>query len=162
MKRVVIPSLFKVPWLNVFSNFVPNKIISVRDKDANWMTVKIKRVLLEKDLGNKKIVMTTIINFSVIPTLNRRNIGLFYLSSLTSPRSHKSLFPTIWCTLIDTPRQLPPFGYDTDHHLERVAVDPGNPTAWVEFLCACSKLVIKIILDNIVPICLLSKNMEKS
>ena len=34
--------------LNIFSNFVPNKTITVRDKDALWMTAEIKRMLLDK------------------------------------------------------------------------------------------------------------------
>ena len=33
---------------NVFSNLVPNKVITVRAKDALWMTPEIKRLLIEK------------------------------------------------------------------------------------------------------------------
>ena len=34
--------------MNIFQNFVPNKIISIREKDAPWMTSEIKRLILEK------------------------------------------------------------------------------------------------------------------
>ena len=33
---------------NIFSNFVPNKTITIRDKDALWMTPEIKQMLLDK------------------------------------------------------------------------------------------------------------------
>ena len=33
---------------NIFSNFVPNKTIVIRDKDALWMTSEIKQMLLDK------------------------------------------------------------------------------------------------------------------
>ena len=35
--------------LNVFYNFVPNKIITVRSKDTLWMTPEIKRMVLKKE-----------------------------------------------------------------------------------------------------------------
>ena len=41
-------SVLNETLLNIFSNFVPNKIISVRSKDDVWMTAEVKRVLLEK------------------------------------------------------------------------------------------------------------------
>ena len=34
--------------LNIFSNFVPNKIITIRSKDTLWMTPEVKRLLIEK------------------------------------------------------------------------------------------------------------------
>ena len=34
--------------LNVFYNFVPNKVITIRSKDTLWMTPEIKRMILEK------------------------------------------------------------------------------------------------------------------
>ena len=34
--------------LNVFQNFVPNMVITVRNKDALWMTPEIKKMILEK------------------------------------------------------------------------------------------------------------------
>ena len=34
--------------LNIFSNFVPHKTITIRDKDALWMTPEIKQLLLDK------------------------------------------------------------------------------------------------------------------
>ena len=33
---------------NIFSNLVPNRIITIRNKDALWMTAEIKRFILEK------------------------------------------------------------------------------------------------------------------
>ena len=42
--------------INICNNFIPNKIISIRDKDAPWMTIEIKRVLLEKAKIYKKYV----------------------------------------------------------------------------------------------------------
>ena len=41
-------SLLSETILNVFANFIPNKIITVRSKDDVWMTAEVKRVLLEK------------------------------------------------------------------------------------------------------------------
>ena len=35
--------------LNICRNFVPNKLIYIRDKDAPWMTPVLKRIILEKD-----------------------------------------------------------------------------------------------------------------
>ena len=34
--------------LNIFSNLVPSRIVTIRDKDASWMTPEIKRMILEK------------------------------------------------------------------------------------------------------------------
>ena len=34
--------------VNIFSNFVPNKVITIRNKDALWMTPGVKRMILEK------------------------------------------------------------------------------------------------------------------
>ena len=34
--------------LNIFSNFVPNKLITIRHKDGPWMTPEIKGIILEK------------------------------------------------------------------------------------------------------------------
>eukprot|EP00111_Clytia_hemisphaerica_P023432 TCONS_00069027-protein len=34
--------------INIMSNFVPNKVITIRNKDAVWMTAEIKRTLLVK------------------------------------------------------------------------------------------------------------------
>ena len=34
--------------LNVFYDFVPNKVITIRSKDTLWMTPEIKRMILEK------------------------------------------------------------------------------------------------------------------
>ena len=42
--------------LNVFSNLVPNKIVTVRDKDAIWMTPEIKKLILEKAKIYKRFV----------------------------------------------------------------------------------------------------------
>ena len=42
--------------INVFTNLVPNKIITVRAKDALWMTPEIKRLLLEKAKIYKRYV----------------------------------------------------------------------------------------------------------
>ena len=42
--------------LNTCKNFIPNKIISIPEKDAPWMTVEIKRVLLEKAKIYRKYV----------------------------------------------------------------------------------------------------------
>ncbi|MEO0684333.1 MAG: reverse transcriptase family protein, partial [Cyanobacteria bacterium J06649_11] len=41
-------SILNESILNIFSNFVPNKIITVRNKDALWMTGEVKRLILEK------------------------------------------------------------------------------------------------------------------
>ena len=41
-------SLLTETITNIFSNFVPNKVITVRNKDAVWMTAEVKRLLLEK------------------------------------------------------------------------------------------------------------------
>ena len=41
-------SLLTDTIINIISNFVPNKIITVRNKDAMWMTTEVKRALREK------------------------------------------------------------------------------------------------------------------
>ena len=41
-------SLLTETLTNIFSNFVPNKVISIRHKDAVWMTAEVKRILLEQ------------------------------------------------------------------------------------------------------------------
>ena len=41
---------------NIFSNYVPNKIITVRNKDALWMTAEVKRMILEKAKIYKRYV----------------------------------------------------------------------------------------------------------
>ena len=41
-------SLLTETITNIFSNFVPNKTITVRNKDALWMTDGVKRLILEK------------------------------------------------------------------------------------------------------------------
>ena len=41
-------SLLTETLLNIFSNFVPNKILTVKNKDSVWMTAGVKRLLLEK------------------------------------------------------------------------------------------------------------------
>ena len=48
--------------LNICNNFIPNKIISIRDKDAPWMTIEIKRVLLDNNVEH--------LNASVVPEYN--------------------------------------------------------------------------------------------
>ena len=35
--------------LNVFYNFVPNKVIAIRSKDTLWMTPELKRMVFEKE-----------------------------------------------------------------------------------------------------------------
>ena len=42
--------------LNVFKNFVPNRVITVKEKDAPWMTSEIKQILLEKAKIYKKYI----------------------------------------------------------------------------------------------------------
>ena len=42
--------------LNIFSNLVPNRIVTIRDKDALWMTPEIKRIILEKAKTYRRFV----------------------------------------------------------------------------------------------------------
>eukprot|EP00111_Clytia_hemisphaerica_P021609 TCONS_00063545-protein len=42
--------------INIMSDFVPNKVITVRNKDAVWMTAGIKRALLKKSKVYKRYV----------------------------------------------------------------------------------------------------------
>ena len=42
-------SLLTETITNIFSNFVPNKTVTIRSKDAVWMTPELKNMLLEKD-----------------------------------------------------------------------------------------------------------------
>ena len=42
--------------INIFSNFVPNKIITIRNKDEVWMTAEVKKSLLEKGKIYEKYV----------------------------------------------------------------------------------------------------------
>ena len=41
---------------NIFKNFVPNKLITIKEKDAPWITPEIKRILPEKTKEYKKYV----------------------------------------------------------------------------------------------------------
>jgi len=41
-------SIFTDYVRNIFSNLVPNKVITVRNKDAAWMTPEVKRIILDK------------------------------------------------------------------------------------------------------------------
>ena len=41
---------------NICRNFVPNKLISIRDKDAPWMTPELKSLILEKAKIYKRYV----------------------------------------------------------------------------------------------------------
>ena len=41
--------------INIFTNFVPNKVVTIRSKDALWMTPGIKRMLIEKAKIYKRI-----------------------------------------------------------------------------------------------------------
>ena len=42
--------------MNVFKNFVPNRVIKVREKDAPWITDEVKKILLEKAKIYKRYV----------------------------------------------------------------------------------------------------------
>ena len=42
--------------LNIFSNFIPNKTITVRPRQAPWITQSIKNFILKKDRAYKKFV----------------------------------------------------------------------------------------------------------
>ena len=42
--------------LNICRHFVPNKLISIRDKDAPWMTPELKKLILEKAKIYKRYV----------------------------------------------------------------------------------------------------------
>ena len=55
-----------------FSKFVPNKIITIRDKDALWMTPEIKRIIFDKSTGDmlKTAVKNTIIVYFGISLLD--------------------------------------------------------------------------------------------
>ena len=34
--------------MNIFSNYVPNKFVTIDDKDPPWMTERIKNKIIEK------------------------------------------------------------------------------------------------------------------
>ena len=49
-------STFNTTLMNIFSNYIPNKYITVDDKDPPWMTEAIKnKINLNKSLSRSKI-----------------------------------------------------------------------------------------------------------
>ena len=45
--------LFNETLSNIFMNFVPNKLITVEERDRPWVTEKIKKLLKEKSKLHK-------------------------------------------------------------------------------------------------------------
>ena len=50
--------LFNEIWTNIFTNFVPNKLITVDDRDPPWVTENIKKLLKEKSKLLKNTLKT--------------------------------------------------------------------------------------------------------
>ena len=57
--------LFNETLSNIFMNFVPNKLITVDDRDLPWVTEKIKELLIDKSKLYKLYIK------------NGRKIGVF-------------------------------------------------------------------------------------
>ena len=60
--------------LNVFYNFVPNKVITIRSKDTLWLTPQIKRMVLEKAKIYRRYVKhgRSIANYQILCDITSR------------------------------------------------------------------------------------------
>ena len=45
--------------MNIFSNYIPNKLITIDDKDPPWMNDYIKRKTMEKKVACKSLILIT-------------------------------------------------------------------------------------------------------
>ena len=45
--------IFKQTLMNIFSNYIPNKLITVDDKDPPWMNEYVKKKVLDKKITCK-------------------------------------------------------------------------------------------------------------
>ena len=45
--------IFNQPLMNIFSNYMPNKLITVDDKDLPWMSQYITKKILDKKISCK-------------------------------------------------------------------------------------------------------------
>ena len=45
--------IFNQTLMNIFSNYIPNKLITVNDKDPPWMNEYIKKKILDKKISCK-------------------------------------------------------------------------------------------------------------
>ena len=45
--------------MNIFSNYIPNKFITVDDRDPPWMNEYIKRKIMDKKVACKSLIRIT-------------------------------------------------------------------------------------------------------
>ena len=46
-------AIFNQTLMNIFSNYIPNKFITIHDKDPSWMNEYIKRKIMDKKVACK-------------------------------------------------------------------------------------------------------------
>ena len=94
--------------INIFTNFVPNKTIICRDKDAPWMTRKIKDALKEKSKVYKKYVKNgrKIADLNILKEKTQNSTNIItaatykYLTDLANKLNDPLLgSKTYWCIL---------------------------------------------------------------
>ena len=67
-------AIFNQTLMNMFSNYLPNKLIKIDDKDPPWMNDYIKRKIMDKLNDSEKSAKTY---WSILKTLfNRQKITL--------------------------------------------------------------------------------------
>ena len=91
--------LFKETFCNIFMNFVPNKLITVDDRDPPWMTEKIKKLLKDKsklyklyiENGRKIGIYEKLLNMTNNITKEISNSKKIYFANLAKKLSDPKL-----------------------------------------------------------------------
>ena len=52
-------AIFNQTLMNIFSNYIPNKFITIHDKDPSWMNEYIKRKIMDKKVACKSLIRIT-------------------------------------------------------------------------------------------------------
>ena len=52
-------AIFNQTLMNIFSNYVPNKFITIHDKDPPWMNEYIKRKIMDEKVACKSLIRIT-------------------------------------------------------------------------------------------------------
>ena len=52
-------AIFNQTLMNIFSNYLPNKFITIHDKDPPWMNEYIKRKIMDEKVACKSLIRIT-------------------------------------------------------------------------------------------------------
>ena len=84
--------LFNKTFLNIFHNFIPNKIILCDDKDPPWMNGKIKNLIKRKNwisMSEKVLPFTKVVKIMVI-LLNVRILNIIIHKHLLKENNYNN------------------------------------------------------------------------